>query len=149
MNEKQTSEWIAKSKKRNRIIIISLVSLLVAFLIWLLYVGNTKDIERAADQFKAPKSWMLISSTAKPPRTLCLDGGGCPQLRKEWTAPVRTKISFIEELAKSAEWDIEFEPECAIEGAHCYGDGKADGYTVHLSIDRNINQTNITLFLSA
>lgn len=90
------------TKKREIIIgIVLFIALVSSMAIWLGWSGSTKDIVGVADQFKPYSSWVLVSSHAVPPRTLCLgDDGACPSISRYWT--VKTPITSADQFKKIA-----------------------------------------------
>jgi len=87
-------------KQKNIIVTIAVpLTLLACFIGWATWVGDTKDIESVADQFKVDSSWKLESSVANPPSTLCIDSK-CPYVYRTWSP--KNPITNTEEFQKIA-----------------------------------------------
>lgn len=150
------NEYIQKSRKRNRAILSTLIIVTIGVLFWMFWAGDTDDIEAKADQFTPSGEWRLKSSNSSPPRTICLDGGGCPQLTRVWTAKTPGRWSDVLKSLEQSGWSYTVESDCNVTDdtsepvpVACSAYGKADNYkfTIYMSTSDIENDHEIRLFL--
>jgi hypothetical protein len=99
-------EW-----KVGSVIIITLLTLLVGFIIWFFYVGSPKEIISVADQFKPDSSWKLTQNYVESPRSFCIDVE-CPHVSRSWSLPQKIDRDQFKKIARLNTHELTMAKSC-------------------------------------
>src|SRR5690606_25675917 len=117
------------------VILLATIATLVYLVLW---TGSTKEIEAIADKFQPGESWTLVSEKIKPPQYLCLDGGGCPQLVRQWESNEALTIEELENIASRSIPPLEVKGDCLLNDTSvgsislCRASGEVDEFSVYI-----------------
>ena len=136
------------------------VVLVVGIALW--SQDGARHISAAADQFRVPEGWVVLSERVEAPDLVCFGGNPCPSLRRQWRAPTDMTASEISKLIASSGWNLKLETSCeprsrphssglgpVVLEQSCSADGQVDGYAARLYYDSSsANPAMGTLTLS-
>lgn len=140
-------------KKKIAIIIATIILAPIALIIFIFgWEGSTADIRKVADQFQPPADWQLEDELVHPPKIMCLDGGTCPQVHRNWRTNGTSKEEINELLARTG-WNISIaDKDCDFHGAKgtsvplCGSKGFVDNFTVSAHLTGDSNRPNNPMF---
>ena len=118
--------------------------------------NGERRIVAAADQFRVPQDWVVLSQRVQGPRPVGIGDVACPSLTRRWRAPTDMTSSDLSKLITSSGWNLNLENECqprpgaAFLGRSCSAVGQVDGYRAQLyykSPSTDSATPTLTLFL--
>ena len=128
------------------------VVLVVGIALWSL--NGTRNISAAADQFRLPEGWVVLSERVEPPDLVCFGGNACPSLMCEWRVPTAMTSSDFSKLMASSGWSLTIKDSCeqqpGVSFRSCKAVGQVDGYSAQLfyeTLRANPATGTLTLFL--
>jgi hypothetical protein len=95
------------------------------------FVGDDTEVVAAADRFRPPADWVLESEKVTPDYRACWDGGACPEVEREWAAPVPVTSAYLQSVIADAGLDASVSGQCP---QACSAETSVDGFTVRLSV---------------
>lgn len=135
---------MSKKKKNILSVVAIIVILLGAFVAFITWRGNPDKILSVANQFQTPASWKLESELVRPPQTVCIDGGSCPEVHRTWIVNTPLTKDVFKGLLTSANWNFAIHNSCNlpqnISGKRisvCTAGGGIEGYDVLVWISQD------------
>ena len=106
---------------------------------WAFY-GNSAEVIATADRLQAPDGWELVLEDVTAPSRVCLDGGTCPSVLRQWSTPSTLTRSEFESVLSESELDLAIDSDCVPsalvlgEQIACSASGSVDGFNVIVSV---------------
>jgi hypothetical protein len=140
--------------KRVSVTVVAVVVVIVAS-IALSYQHGQRHIVAAADEFRIPQDWVLLSQRVQSPDLVCFGRVACPSLMRQWRAPKDLATSDFYTLIASSGWDLKRRDNCeprpgVLFGRSCKAEGKIAGHKAQVfyeSSNANPAIGTLTLFL--
>lgn len=113
-------------------------AVLVASIVFWMQNGERR-IVAAADQFRIPQDWVVLSQQVQGPDLVCLGGVACPSLARRWRAPNDMTTPDISKVIASSGWNLNLEHDCGarpgVSFRLCKAVAQVDGYSARLYYD--------------
>jgi hypothetical protein len=97
------------------------------------YQHGERHIVAAADEFRIPQDWVLVSQRVQSPDLVCFGRVACPSLMRQWRATNDLATSDFYTLVASSGWELKRKDNCeprpgVLFGRSCKAEGKIAGY---------------------